>query len=118
MVREPECEGASGRLLSPSANRTRLIGIPKASAATWVIDVYVPGPMSLVPDADVGGAVRVDPGQHGAWAPGRVVNGGGHADADQLIAVAGFPWGGVSPRPAKCVRALTKTVDQTPGGEG
>jgi hypothetical protein len=49
MVREPECEGAGGKLLSPSANRTRFNGSPSASAATCVIDVYVPGPISLVP---------------------------------------------------------------------
>jgi hypothetical protein len=49
MVCEPECDGAGGNLLSPRANRTRLSGIPRASAATCVIEVYVPGPMSLVP---------------------------------------------------------------------
>ena len=39
IVRDPECDGASGNLLSPSANRTRFNGSPSASAATCVIDV-------------------------------------------------------------------------------
>ena len=39
IVLDPEWDGASGNLLSPSANRTRAIGSPRASAATWVIDV-------------------------------------------------------------------------------
>ena len=34
IVRDPECDGAAGKLLSPSANRTLLIGNPSASAAT------------------------------------------------------------------------------------
>lgn len=48
IVIEPPCRGAGGKVLSPSTNRTRDIGTPSASAATWVMDVYVPGPMSIV----------------------------------------------------------------------
>ena len=48
IVLDPECEGASGNLLSPRAKRTLFSGRPSASAATCVIAVYVPGPMSLV----------------------------------------------------------------------
>jgi hypothetical protein len=51
MVCEPPWTGACGIRESPSANRTLLMGSPSASAATWVIDVSVPGPMSLVPVA-------------------------------------------------------------------
>jgi hypothetical protein len=40
MVCEPECDGAGGNLLSPRAKHTRLSGIPRASAATCVIEVY------------------------------------------------------------------------------
>src|SRR6201747_1729645 len=36
MVREPECDGAFGYRLSPSAKRTRSTGSPSASAATWL----------------------------------------------------------------------------------
>jgi len=46
IVIEPPCTGARGRTVSPSSKRTRSIGRPSVSAATWVIDVYVPGPMS------------------------------------------------------------------------
>lgn len=48
-VFDPECMGAFGSRLSPSVKRIRFIGSPRASDATWVIDVYVPGPMSIVP---------------------------------------------------------------------
>ena len=34
MVRDPECDGALGYWLSPSANLTRSTGSPSASAAT------------------------------------------------------------------------------------
>src|SRR5882757_3160643 len=48
IVFEPEYVGAIGMVESPSWNRTRETGSPKASAATWVMDVYVPEPMSPV----------------------------------------------------------------------
>ena len=47
IVIEPPCTGAFGRRVSPSVNLTRSMGRPRVSAATWVIDVQVPGPMSL-----------------------------------------------------------------------
>ena len=47
IVIEPPCTGALGSLVSPSMNFTRSIGSPSVSAATCVIDVQVPGPMSL-----------------------------------------------------------------------
>src|SRR2546421_2052715 len=47
MVIEPPCTGALGSRVSPSVNLTRSIGRPRVSAATCVIDVQVPGPMSL-----------------------------------------------------------------------
>jgi hypothetical protein len=46
IVCDPPCEGAGGNALSPSSKRTRSSGSPSVSAATWVIAVYVPGPMS------------------------------------------------------------------------
>src|SRR5947199_2668187 len=55
IVIEPPCTGALGSLLSPSVNLTRSIGRPSVSAATWVIDVQVPGPMSLA------ALMRLDP---------------------------------------------------------
>jgi hypothetical protein len=39
IVRDPECDGALGKVLSPKENRTRCSGRPSASAATRVIDV-------------------------------------------------------------------------------
>ena len=47
MVIEPPCTGALGSRVSPRVNFTRSIGRPRVSAATCVIDVQVPGPMSL-----------------------------------------------------------------------
>src|SRR5829696_10461581 len=47
MVIEPPCGGVFGILLSPSVNFTRSMERPSVSAATCVIDVQVPGPMSL-----------------------------------------------------------------------
>ena len=47
IVIEPPCTGALGSRVSPSVNFTRSIGRPRVSAATCVIDVQVPGPMSL-----------------------------------------------------------------------
>jgi len=47
-VLDPECIGAVGRVESPSANVTRLVGRPSTCEAIWVIAVYVPGPMSAV----------------------------------------------------------------------
>ena len=47
MVIEPPCTGALGSRVSPRVNFTRSIGRPSVSAATCVMDVQVPGPMSL-----------------------------------------------------------------------
>ena len=47
IVIEPPCTGALGSRVSPRMNFTRSIGRPSVSAATCVIDVQVPGPMSL-----------------------------------------------------------------------
>ena len=47
IVIEPPCTGALGSRVSPRTNFTRSIGRPSVSAATCVIDVQVPGPMSL-----------------------------------------------------------------------
>ena len=47
MVSEPPWTGAFGSRVSPRMNFTRSIGRPSVSAATCVIDVQVPGPMSL-----------------------------------------------------------------------
>ena len=47
IVIEPPCTGALGSRVSPRMNFTRSIGRPRVSAATCVIDVQVPGPMSL-----------------------------------------------------------------------
>src|SRR3954454_8442399 len=61
MVNEPPCCGARGSLVSPRVNCTRSIGRPSVSAATCVIDVQVPGPMSLVAlvtSADPSGSSR------------------------------------------------------------
>jgi hypothetical protein len=49
MVIDPPCGGVRGSRLSPSLNVTLSIGRPRASAATCVIEVQVPGPMSLAP---------------------------------------------------------------------
>ena len=48
MVWAPAWMGALGIVVSPRVNVIRLIGRPSASEATCVIEVYVPGPMSLV----------------------------------------------------------------------
>jgi len=47
MVIEPPCTDALGSRVSPRMNLTRSIGRPRVSAATCVIEVQVPGPMSL-----------------------------------------------------------------------
>jgi hypothetical protein len=47
-VHEPPCKGDSGSIVSPSSKVTRSIGTPAASAATCVMIVYVPVPMSEV----------------------------------------------------------------------
>jgi hypothetical protein len=47
MVIDPPCTGARGSRVSPRVNFTRSIGKPSVSAATCVIEVHVPGPMSL-----------------------------------------------------------------------
>jgi len=47
IVIEPPCTGARGSRVSPRVNFTRSIGRPSVSAATCVIEVQVPGPMSL-----------------------------------------------------------------------
>ena len=44
---EPPCSSARGKRESASSNRSRVGGSRSASAAIWVIDVYVPAPMSL-----------------------------------------------------------------------
>ena len=48
MVQASACTGAGGIVESPSWNSTPHMGSPSASAATWAIDVVVPGPMSLL----------------------------------------------------------------------
>jgi hypothetical protein len=47
MVIDPPWGGVLGIRVSPRLNFTRSIGSPSASAATCVIEVQVPGPMSL-----------------------------------------------------------------------
>src|SRR5215218_10038080 len=47
MVIDPPCGGVFGSSLSPRVNLTCSIGRPSVSAATCVIEVQVPGPMSL-----------------------------------------------------------------------
>ena len=48
MVAEPPCGEVGGYRESPSRKVTVRIVNPSASAATWVWEVSVPGPMSLV----------------------------------------------------------------------
>ena len=48
-VCEPPETGVSGKFVSPSSKRTLSREIPSASAAIWVMIVYVPVPMSCEP---------------------------------------------------------------------
>ncbi len=72
MVCEPAWTGAGGMRESPSRKVTWRMVRPRASAATWVMDVAVPGPMSLV--ADCTRAVPSASSRTEAWAALRWVS--------------------------------------------
>lgn len=72
MVREPAWMVTGGIRESPSRKVTWRMVRPRASAATWVMDVAVPGPMSLV--ADCNRAVPSAPSLTGTWASPRWVS--------------------------------------------
>ena len=83
IVRDPECDGALGNWLSPSANLTRSTRKPERVRGHLRHRGVRPGPHVAGRGLHVGGAVRVQPRVDIRGAPRGVIAGRGHPHADQ-----------------------------------